>query len=134
MLRIWRGRRAGWDLVRSSWSGGGGKRFLLGEGAIDLVAHQLGQLPAQQFGLVLVEGMACGLPAVAVDRFGPADIVVPGETGWLVDISSAQSLRPKNSFRILFPKLLSHAFTKPETLRAICPAEKLNFSADSITR
>src|SRR3979409_58960 len=50
VLRIWRGRPAGWDLVRSSWSGGGGKRFLLGEGAIDLVAHQLGQLPAQQFG------------------------------------------------------------------------------------
>src|SRR5947208_187153 len=50
VLRIWRGRRAGWDFVRSSWSGGGGKRFLLGEGAIDLVAHQLGQLPAQQFG------------------------------------------------------------------------------------
>src|SRR5258708_37520245 len=51
VLRIWRGRRAGWDLVRSSWSGGGGKRFLLGEGAIDLVAHQLGQVPAEQVGL-----------------------------------------------------------------------------------
>src|SRR3977135_1922590 len=47
VLRIWRGRPAGRDLVRSSWSGGGGKRFLLGEGAIDLVAHQLGQLPVQ---------------------------------------------------------------------------------------
>ena len=33
----------------------------------------------------LVEGMACGLPAVAVDRFGPADIVRPGHTGWLVE-------------------------------------------------
>jgi glycosyltransferase involved in cell wall biosynthesis len=39
----------------------------------------------EQFGLVLVEGMACGLPAIAVDRFGPADIVDPGETGWLVE-------------------------------------------------
>jgi glycosyltransferase involved in cell wall biosynthesis len=29
--------------------------------------------------------MACGLPAVAVDRFGPADIVRPGHTGWLVE-------------------------------------------------
>jgi glycosyltransferase involved in cell wall biosynthesis len=38
----------------------------------------------EQFGLVLVEGMACELPAVAVDRYGPADIVTPGETGWLV--------------------------------------------------
>ena len=38
----------------------------------------------EQFGLVLVEGMACELPAIAVGRFGPADIITPGETGWLV--------------------------------------------------
>ena len=38
----------------------------------------------EQFGLVLVEGMACGLPPIAVDRFGPAAIVDDGETGWLV--------------------------------------------------
>ena len=35
----------------------------------------------EQFGLVLVEGMACGLPAVAVDRFGPAEIVDDGAHG-----------------------------------------------------
>jgi glycosyltransferase involved in cell wall biosynthesis len=39
----------------------------------------------EQFGLVLVEGMACGLPAIAVDSLGPAEIVDPGRTGWLVD-------------------------------------------------
>jgi glycosyltransferase involved in cell wall biosynthesis len=39
----------------------------------------------EQFGLVLVEGMACGLPAIAVDRFGPAEIVEDGRTGWLVE-------------------------------------------------
>jgi glycosyltransferase involved in cell wall biosynthesis len=33
---------------------------------------------------VLVEGMACGLPCVAVDAHGPATIVDDGETGWLV--------------------------------------------------
>ncbi|MEX1141311.1 MAG: glycosyltransferase family 4 protein [Thermoleophilaceae bacterium] len=38
----------------------------------------------EQFGLVLVEGMACGLPSIAVDRFGPAEIVEDGSTGWLV--------------------------------------------------
>ncbi|HMJ37556.1 MAG TPA: glycosyltransferase family 4 protein [Baekduia sp.] len=38
----------------------------------------------EQFGSVLVEGMACGLPPIAVDRFGPADIVDDGTTGWLV--------------------------------------------------
>ena len=39
----------------------------------------------EQFGSVLVEGMACGLPAIAVDRYGPADIVDDGATGWLVE-------------------------------------------------
>ena len=38
----------------------------------------------EQFGQVLVEGMACGLPAVAVDAHGPATIVEDGRTGWLV--------------------------------------------------
>lgn len=38
----------------------------------------------EQFGLVLVEAMACCRPVVAVDRYGPAEIVAPGETGWLV--------------------------------------------------
>jgi glycosyltransferase involved in cell wall biosynthesis len=38
----------------------------------------------EQFGQVLVEGMACGLPAIAVDAHGPAEIVVDGVTGWLV--------------------------------------------------
>jgi glycosyltransferase involved in cell wall biosynthesis len=39
----------------------------------------------EQFGQVLVEGMACGLPAIAVDAHGPAEIVDHGETGWLVE-------------------------------------------------
>jgi glycosyltransferase involved in cell wall biosynthesis len=39
----------------------------------------------EQFGQVLVEGMACGLPAIAVDSHGPAEIVEHGETGWLVE-------------------------------------------------
>lgn len=39
----------------------------------------------EQFGLVLVEGMACGLPPIAVNRFGPAEIVRDGRDGWLVE-------------------------------------------------
>jgi glycosyltransferase involved in cell wall biosynthesis len=38
----------------------------------------------EQFGAVLVEAMACGLPVIAVDAHGPAEIVEDGETGWLV--------------------------------------------------
>jgi glycosyltransferase involved in cell wall biosynthesis len=39
----------------------------------------------EQFGLVLVEGMACGVPAIAVNRLGPTEIVEDGRTGWLVE-------------------------------------------------
>ena len=38
----------------------------------------------EQFGQVLVEGMACGLPAIAVAAHGPSEIVEDGQTGWLV--------------------------------------------------
>jgi glycosyltransferase involved in cell wall biosynthesis len=38
----------------------------------------------EQFGLVLIEAMACGLPVASVDAHGPADIVDPGQSGWLV--------------------------------------------------
>jgi glycosyltransferase involved in cell wall biosynthesis len=51
-----------------------------------LAASDVVVLPSvrEQFGQVLVEGMACGLPAIAVDAYGPAEIVRHGETGWLV--------------------------------------------------
>lgn len=46
----------------------------------------------EQFGHVLVEAMACGLPAIAVDRGGPAAIVDDPEDGWLVEPDDAEAL------------------------------------------
>jgi glycosyltransferase involved in cell wall biosynthesis len=46
----------------------------------------------EQFGQVLVEAMACELPVIAVDRFGPADIVRDGETGRLVEPDDVEQL------------------------------------------
>ena len=59
-----------------------------------LAASDVVVLPSvrEQFGQVLVEGMACGLPAIAVDAWGPADIVEHGETGWLVEPDDPVSL------------------------------------------
>ena len=59
-----------------------------------LAASDVVVLPSvrEQFGQVLVEGMACGLPAIAVDAWGPADIVAHGETGWLVEPDDVVSL------------------------------------------
>jgi glycosyltransferase involved in cell wall biosynthesis len=46
----------------------------------------------EQFGQVIVEGMACGLPAIAVNAHGPATIVEPGVTGWLVEPDDERSM------------------------------------------
>jgi glycosyltransferase involved in cell wall biosynthesis len=39
----------------------------------------------EQFGQVLIEGMACGLPAIATRSLGPAAIIEDGRSGWLVE-------------------------------------------------
>lgn len=46
----------------------------------------------EQFGAVIVEAMACGLPAIAVDAHGPAEIVDHGSTGWLVAPDDEEAL------------------------------------------
>jgi glycosyltransferase involved in cell wall biosynthesis len=46
----------------------------------------------EQFGQVLVEAMACELPPVAVDRYGPAEIIQDGVTGWLVEPDDVDGL------------------------------------------
>jgi glycosyltransferase involved in cell wall biosynthesis len=46
----------------------------------------------EQFGQVIVEAMACGLPAVATHSLGPAAIIDDGHTGWLVDSDDEDAL------------------------------------------
>jgi glycosyltransferase involved in cell wall biosynthesis len=46
----------------------------------------------EQFGQVLVEGMACGLPVIAPRLLGPAMIVEDGRTGWLTEPGDEDAL------------------------------------------
>jgi UDP-glucose:tetrahydrobiopterin glucosyltransferase len=39
----------------------------------------------EAFGNVAIEALACGVPVIAYRRGGPAEIVQPGKTGWLVE-------------------------------------------------
>ena len=59
-----------------------------------LAASDVVVLPSvrEQFGQVLVEGGACGLPSIAVDAHGPAEIVRDGETGRLVAADDRDAL------------------------------------------
>jgi glycosyltransferase involved in cell wall biosynthesis len=47
---------------------------------------------AEAFGLVLVEAMACGLPVIACQAHGPAEIVADGRTGWLIRPDDEEAL------------------------------------------
>jgi len=62
----------------------------------------------EQFGQALVEAMACGLPAIAVDSLGPASIIDEGRTGWLVAPDDEDAMRTA----------ILEAFSDPERLRA----------------
>jgi glycosyltransferase involved in cell wall biosynthesis len=46
----------------------------------------------EQFGQTLVEGMACGLPGIAANAFGPTRILTDGETGWLFEPDDPDAL------------------------------------------
>ena len=46
----------------------------------------------EQFGRVLVESMACGVPSVVTDVGGPRFVVEPGETGLVVPSRSSDAL------------------------------------------
>lgn len=67
------------DVFLAGWHDGGLPEFF---SASDVLVHASVH---EQFGQVLIEAMACGIPAIAVDRDGPRTIVADGETGWLVE-------------------------------------------------
>jgi UDP-glucose:tetrahydrobiopterin glucosyltransferase len=46
----------------------------------------------EAFGNVAIEALACGVPVIAYRRGGPAEIVRPGKTGWLVEPDSVEGL------------------------------------------
>jgi glycosyltransferase involved in cell wall biosynthesis len=59
-----------------------------------LAAADLLVLPSarESFGQVIVEAMACGVPAIAAASLGPANIIRDGETGWLFDVDDRAAL------------------------------------------
>jgi len=57
---------------------------------IDIVVHA--STLGEPFGQVVIEGMAAGKPLIATDGGALPEIVVPGETGYLVAMGSAEEM------------------------------------------
>lgn len=60
----------------------------------------------EDFGLTVAEAQALGVPVAAFAAVGPAAIVAPGETGWLVPVGDTQALA----------EVLKEALASPERL------------------
>jgi glycosyltransferase involved in cell wall biosynthesis len=72
--------------------------------AVWRAADVLASLPdniQETFGLVIVEGMASGLPVLATDWDGYRDLVVSGETGWLVPTAMMPGANANAAVRML---------------------------------
>ena len=60
---------------------------------MDVIVHS--SITPEPFGMVVIEGMAMGKPVVATRGGGPIDIVIDGETGFLVKMGDSKEMAEK---------------------------------------
>jgi L-malate glycosyltransferase len=80
----------------------------------------------ESFGLVALEAMACGVPCIGTDVGGIPEVIVDGETGYICELGSIQSITEK-AVQILSNPQIHKRFSAKSVERA----EK-RFSADHI--
>ncbi len=95
-----------------------------------LKASDLFVLPSlrEAFGLVLLEAMASGLACVATDNGGTTDIIVDGETGYLVPPGSSERLADA------IGKILRNPNMKADMERAGLERVQKEFTAEGMAR
>ncbi|MEX8519832.1 MAG: glycosyltransferase family 4 protein [Leptothrix sp. (in: b-proteobacteria)] len=74
----------------------------------------------ESFGLVAIEAMAAGKPVVAAAHGGLTEIVIPGQTGWLVPPCNALALADA----------LQEAISQPELRRRMGQAGRVRYQAE----
>ncbi|WP_110927635.1 N-acetyl-alpha-D-glucosaminyl L-malate synthase BshA [Bacillus massiliglaciei] len=81
----------------------------------------------ESFGLVLLEAMACGVPAIGTDIGGIPEVIVDGKTGYLCKLGDINDVAEK-AVKILSDDRLHQSFSEASLLRV---QEK--FQSDIIT-
>jgi glycosyltransferase involved in cell wall biosynthesis len=94
---------------------------VLAYSAADILVHPA---PVDNLPLVVMESIACGTPVVAFTIGGLPDLVRPGQTGWIADVVSSQTLASKIQQAI---NDLDHGMDLRPTCRQIAENE---FDAD----
>jgi D-inositol-3-phosphate glycosyltransferase len=85
----------------------------------------------ETFGLVMVEGMASGLPVIGSDWDGYRDIVVGGETGYLVPTRMVRGATAEATTRLMFGQVTYDRFLAECSQAAVVDPEA---AADALTR
>ena len=70
----------------------------------------------EPFGIVLLEAMACGLPAIATKAGGPLDIIEDGVNGWFAQAGSEKSMAER--LGCVLSGALSHELSSAASARA----------------
>jgi glycosyltransferase involved in cell wall biosynthesis len=81
----------------------------------------------EQFGQVLIEAMACGVPAVATRSLGPTAIIEDGRTGWLVEPDDEAALAAA------LTEVVNDTSEREHRGQAACLAARERFSWATIT-
>lgn len=71
----------------------------------------------EPFGIVLLEAMACGLPAIATNAGGPLDIIEEGVSGWFAQAGSEESMAER--LHCVLPAVSLNAASSAASARAM---------------
>jgi len=88
------------------------------EGVLPLADVLLQPSFRESFGMALLEGMACEVPAVASDRDGIPEVIVDGETGFLTDADDHEGMAERLA-ELLGNDALRRRFAKAGRERAV---------------